>query len=267
MDAFKLIVTFYWSIVGAAVGSFLNAAADRLVKRESLLLPASHCDVCQHPLGALDLIPVVSYIALRGRCRYCGARIGARSLWVELGTALLFALAAWQIAPQTAGTLLELGLVSALLGILMLVTVTDLEHGLILDRVIWPGLALALVYTLTRGWPAMGSYILGGLAGAGLILLIRAVVPEGMGEGDVKLTAFIGLSCGLRGLGFALFIGFVVGGIIAAGLLATGRKKRGDTLPLGPFLALGGAVALLYTPQLLLLFDRLSLWLWVWSQG
>lgn len=267
MDLFKLIVTVYWGIIGAAVGSFLNAAADRLVKRVSLLTPASHCDMCQHPLGALDLIPVVSYLALRGRCRYCGAPIGARSLWVELGTALVFALAAWQMAPQDVTTLLELGMVSAFLGILMLVTVTDLEHGLILDRVMWPGLALALLYALTRGWPALGSHVLGGLAGAGLILLIRAVVPEGMGEGDVKLTAFIGLTCGLRGLGFALFIGFVVGGIIAAILLAAGRKKRGDTLPLGPFLALGGAVALLYTPELWLGFNRLSLWLWVWWRG
>ncbi len=266
MDTLTLLVTMYWGLIGAAVGSFLNAAADRLVKGTSLLFPASHCDACQHTLGPLDMIPVVSYLALRGRCRYCGARIGARSLWVELGTAFSFTLAALAFPPHDTPGLFHLTLLSALLCILILVTVTDLEHGLILDRVIWPGIALAGVAALTRGWATLPEFLLGGAAGAGLIWLIRRIVPEGMGEGDVKLTAFIGLSCGLRGLGFALFIGFVVGGLIAAVLLATGRKKRGDTLPLGPFLALGGAVALLYTPQLLALFDRLSLLLWLWMR-
>ncbi len=264
MDTPALLMTIYWSLIGAAIGSFLNMAADRLPRRQSLLYPASHCDACQHPLGPLDLIPVVSYLVLRGRCRYCGARIGPRSLLLEASSALLFALAARQFQPENTAGLLTLFLVSTLLGVYLLVTVTDLEHGLILDRVIWPGLGLAGLYALTRGWPALGEHLAGGLVGALLIGLILKLVPEGMGEGDLKLTAFIGLSCGLKGLGLALFIGFVVGGIVAAFLLLTGRKRRGDTLPLGPFLALGGSIALLYTPALLRLFDQLSLLLY-WS--
>ncbi len=267
MSTLTLLITIYWGLIGAAVGSFLNAAADRLVKGESLLYPSSHCDACKHPLGALDLIPIFSYVVLRGRCRYCGTRIGIRSLAVELSSALLFALSAAQAPPQTLGELLNLGLLSALLCIFILVTVTDLEHGLILDRVIWPGMGIALAYALTRGWPALGYHLLAGGIGAALIAVILKLVPEGMGEGDLKLTAFIGLSCGLQGLGFALFIGFVAGGLVAALLLATRRKRRGDTLPLGPFLALGGVLALLYTPQLLALFDRLSLLLWLWWWG
>ncbi len=262
MDTLTPLIVVYWTLIGAAVGSFLNMAADRLLKNESLLFPTSHCDACQHPLAPLDLIPVVSYLALRGRCRYCGARIGLRSLLVEAGTALLFALAAAAFTPRTAGELLTLTLVSLLLSLLVLVTVTDLEHGLILDRVTLPGMVVAGMYALTRGWPALSEHLLGGVVGALFIWLIIRLVPEGMGEGDLKLTALIGLSCGLKGLGLALFLGFVSGGIVAAALLLTGRKKRGDTLPLGPFLALGGAIALLYTPALLRLFDGLSWWLW-----
>jgi len=262
METPTLLILVYWTLIGAAVGSFLNMAADRLLKDESLLFPASHCDACQHPLAPLDLIPVVSYLALRGRCRYCGAPIGRRSLLVEAGTALLFALAAATFIPRTAGELLTLMLVSLLLSLLVLVTVTDLEHGLILDRVTWPGMAVAGIYALTRGWPALGEHLAGGLIGALFIWLILKLVPGGMGEGDLKLTALIGLSCGLKGLGLALFLGFVSGGIVAAALLCTGRKQRGDTLPLGPFLALGGAISLLYTPALLRLFDWLSWALW-----
>lgn len=252
------LILVFWTITGAAVGSFLNVAADRLVAGGSLLRPPSHCPHCGCRLTPLEMIPVLSYLALNGKCNTCGARIGPRTLWVEAGSALLFALVAARHV--TAGRIDWASLLfqSAIIAILLLVTVTDLEHGLILDRIIGPALGLAALAAFLSGWPALGWRLGGAILGAGLITLIIALVPEGMGWGDAKLTGLIGLTLGLPGLWFALFIGFVTGGVIAALLLATGKVKRGDTLPLGPFLALGGVIALLYETELLTAFNALS---------
>lgn len=248
----------FWGVLGAAVGSFLNVAADRLITGASLSQPPSHCPACQRRLRAWELLPVISYLALRGRCRTCGARIGARSLGVELGTGLLFALAASR--PETAllSAWPRLAFAAAYLAALLLVTVTDLEHGLILNRVLAPVAALAVLDAALRGWPEFGLRLGAGALGAGLIALIIALVPGGMGWGDVKLTGFIGLITGLPGLGFALFIGFVGGGLVAALLLLTGKVRRGQTLPLGPFLTLGATATVLYGPLLLQGFHALA---------
>ena len=247
-----------WTVVGLSVGSFLNVVADRLPERASLLHPPSRCPSCERRLSPFELIPVLSYVFLRGRCRSCGARIGARTVLVESVCGLLFALVALQTRTLTGFRWLVLFLHSTYLAVLVLVTVTDLQHGLIFDRVTFPALALAAVHALLQGWPELGFRFAGGALGAGIIALIILLVPGGMGWGDAKLAGFIGLITGLPGLLFALFIGFVSGGLVGAGLLASGRAERGDTLPLGPFLAFGGAVALLYEDALLRLFQNLS---------
>ena len=252
------LLTLYWILAGAAVGSFLNVAADRLVAGDSLLQPPSRCPGCGKRLQPLEMVPILSYLALRGRCRTCGAQIGLRTLLVETGSALLFGLAA--LSASTAGRIawLDLLFASAYLAALLLITITDWEHGLILDRVTFPALGLAALDALRRGWPAYGWRLGGAIIGAGLIALIIYLVPEGMGWGDAKLCAFLGAILGLPGLWFALFIGFVSGGLIGGVLLATGGAQRGDRLPLGPFLTLGGAVTLLYGAQLWAWFNALS---------
>lgn len=248
----------FWGMLGAAVGSFLNVVADRLPGGGSLLAPPSHCGTCGRRLGPLDLVPVVSYLALRGRCRTCGTAIGARALWVEVGTGLLFALAAWRITPWDAVSGVKLVLVSAYLAVLLVVTVTDLEHGLILNRVMIPAIGLGLVGAPLAGWPDLLCHLGGGLLGVGLIALIIRLVPGGMGWGDARLAGFVGLATGLPGLFFSLFVGFVSGGLVAGALLVSGRVRRGEVIPLGPFLALGGAATLLFGNQMLRAFDALS---------
>jgi leader peptidase (prepilin peptidase)/N-methyltransferase len=255
------LLLVFWAVLGVAIGSFLNLAADRLPEDESLLSPASHCGVCGRRLRPAELVPVWSYLAQRGRCRSCGATIGARTLWVELAAGLLFALAVRQIAPTNRQEWMTLLLTSAYLAVLLLVTVTDLEHGLIFNRVVYPALGLALAGALLAGWSDLLAHLGGGLLGAGLIWLIITLVPGGMGWGDLRLSGFIGLTTGLPGLLFALFVGFVSGGLVAAGLLASGRLQRGDTIPLGPFLALGGGATLLYGAEMLRVFHALSAWL------
>jgi leader peptidase (prepilin peptidase)/N-methyltransferase len=247
-----------WTLLGFAVGSFLNAAADRIPAGQSLITPPSRCGACGKRLRPIELVPVFSYLAQRGRCRSCGGAIGARTLLVELGTGILFCLAAWRCLPASASAWLQLVLVSLYLAILVLVTVTDLEHGLIPNRAMLPAIALALVGALLSGWPEMLYHLLGGVLGAGVIVLVILLVPRGMGWGDARLAGFVGLITGLPGVLFALFVGFVSGGLVAGTLLATGRRHRGDTVPLGPFLALGGGAALLYAEEMLAAFKALA---------
>ena len=252
-----LLVSF-WSVTGLAVGSFLNLVADRLPRGGSLLAPASHCEACSHRLSPAELVPVGSYVAQGGRCRACGAAIGIRSPVVEFGTGLVFALAAWRIAPSNLAEWVVLLLTSAYLSVLVVITVTDLEHGLILNRMVVPALGLAMFGALLAGWPELLYRLAGGLLGAGVLALIIVLVPGGMGWGDARLAAFVGLVTGLPGTLFALFVGFVSGGVIAGLLMATGVRQRGETIPLGPFLALGGGTALLYGREMLTVFHALS---------
>ncbi|HEY76333.1 MAG TPA: prepilin peptidase [Thermoflexia bacterium] len=254
------LLAIFWGLMGAAVGSFLNVVADRLPTGGSLLSPPSHCPHCGTQLRPAELVPVVSYLALRGRCRSCGAPIGRRTLIVEAGTGLLFALAAHRLPPMSLRGWIELILVSMYLGVLVVVTVTDIEHGLILNRVMYPALGIGAVGAVLMGWPEGAYRLAGGAVGAGVILLILLLVPGGMGWGDLRLAGFVGLVTGLPGVLFALFVAFVSGGVVAGALLASGRRRRGDTLPLGPFLALGGTVVLLYGDVLVRAFWALATW-------
>jgi leader peptidase (prepilin peptidase)/N-methyltransferase len=225
----------------------------------SIATPPSHCGACGRQLDALDLIPVFSYLLLRGRCRTCGAAIGARVFWVEVLTGAVFGLVAAQIAPTTILDWLRLSLTSLYLSALITVTVTDLEHQLILDVVVWPVIAVAVIDLFVTNMAALPSHLMGGAIGAGLIAVIIWLVPDGMGWGDAKLAGFIGLIVGLSGILFALFVAFVSGGIVGGVLLASGRKQRGQTIALGPFLAIGGAFILLIgSDTAVRAFDSLS---------
>lgn len=252
------LVALAWGALGTATGSFLNVVADRLPAGKSLLSPPSHCPACGRRLRAAELVPIFSYLALRGRCRACGASVGVRTPAVEGATGLLFALAAWRIAPADLGRWASLLLTSAYLAVLVVVAITDLEHGLILDRVILPATGLGLLGALLTGWPGLLHHLGGSLLGAGAITLIITLVPGGMGWGDAKLAGFVGLVTGLPGVLFALFVAFVSGGLVAAMLMATGRRRVGDRVPLGPFLAFGGGVALLYGEEMVQAFNALS---------
>ena len=239
------MLILFWLLLGVSIGSFINVVADRLPASRSIATPLSHCGACGRRLTALDLIPVISYLALRGRCRTCGASIGPRVFWVELLTGALFACVAAQIAPADVAGWLRMILISLYLIVFITVTVTDIEHQLILDVVIYPAIAVAVMGVVITEVSALPAHLLGGAIGAGLIALIIWLVPGGMGWGDAKLAGFIGLVVGLNGLPFALFVAFVSGGIVGGVLLATRRKQRGQTIALGTFLAVGGAFIML----------------------
>lgn len=241
-----------YSLLGLAVGSFLNLCIDRLPEGRSILSPPSYCEACEHRLAPFDLIPVLSYLWLRGRCRYCAAPIPLRILAVELATGLLFALL-WQLYDNT----LQLALATLYTLLLIVILVIDLERHRILNSMVYPGFALGLLTAPFVPHHYFLELLGGGLMGFGLLFLIALAYPGGMGMGDVKLAALIGLMVGFPEILVALFLSFVAGGIAAASLMLGGFKGRRDPIPFGPFLAIGGMVSMLYGETILAWTTRL----------
>ena len=230
-------------VIGAAVGSFLNVVADRLPAGQSLVDPPSHCPSCQLRLSARDMVPILSYVWVRGGCRGCSARIPLRLFVVELISGLLFL-----------GIYLKYGLtVEAVVlavasSILIAVALIDLERGLILNVIVFPSAVAALV--LAPFWTELGlsRAFLGnsGMVAAFLIFFVLLLIfPHGMGGGDVKLAGLIGLLVGFPSFLLALWAAVVTGGIIAILLIALRMKSRKETIPFGPFLVLGALIGLL----------------------
>jgi len=249
MTALEIVL---FALLGLAVGSFLNLCIDRLPLGKSIISPPSHCDACQQRLKTWDLVPLFSYLWLRGRCRYCGAHIPRRLPLVELATALLFALLSWQY-----GLSLQLAIALIYASLFLVIFVIDLEHGLVLDKVVYPGMALAFVFSFFWPWPELVwpdigvlSALLGGAIGFGLILIPYLISRGGMGGGDVKLAGLIGLVTGFPLVFFALFLGILGGGLVAIALLISGVKSRKEPIPFGPFLAAAAMVTLIWGPAM-----------------
>ena len=255
----EILLTIIFALLGLAVGSFLNVCIDRLPQNKSIVLPPSHCEACQHKLSAKDLIPVFSYLRLRGRCRYCHASIPRRVFLVELATAVIFALLYWHYGLSS-----ELGVMVFYACLFIVVFVIDLEHGLILNKAVYPAMVVALLLALLpQSWltreiwltqivkPGIASAALGGAIGFAIFLLIALVSRGGMGWGDVKLAALIGLATGFPLVFAAIIMGAILGGIVAVALLIARRKKRRDPIPFGPFLAVAAMVTLLWGSNIL----------------
>ena len=228
-------------VLGAMVGSFLNVCASRLPKGRSLWMPGSACPACASPIRWYDNIPILSFLLLRGRCRDCKERISWRYPIVETGTALLFALAYFQIGWRS-----DLLLALVLLSALIVITAVDLEHQLIPDRITLPGIVAGFAGSVALGRGSWLGFLLGIILGGGVFFLIIVLSGGGMGGGDMKLGAMLGAFLGWKLLLLGLFLAAFLGGAVAAALLAAGRKGRKDPLPFGPFLAFGGAVSLLW---------------------
>jgi len=240
-------------LLGFAVGSFLNVCIDRLPDGQSILRPRSHCPACKTVLAARDLVPVLSYLFLRGRCRYCSAPIPLRVLLVEAGSGLLFLLL-W----SRYGTSLDFVFIALVACVLIVALVIDFEHLLIPNRLIYPAIGAALLAMPLAVGPGLSQALWGGVIGLGLLLLIVLVYPRGMGLGDVKLAALVGLVVGFPLVLLALFLSFVLGGAVGAAAVLARRAGMKDALPFAPFLAMGGMVALLYGEEILRWYPGLT---------
>lgn len=234
-----------FGLLGLAVGSFLNVCIDRLPVGQNLLRPPSRCPACERRLAVKDLIPVFSYLWLRGRCRYCQAHIPRRVLWIELGTGLVFALLWWLY-----GLTPELGVMSFYYCLLLVILVIDLEHGLILNKVVYPAIVIALIIAAFGSSFGVVMGLMGGGVGLLAMLVIALIYRGGMGWGDVKMAGLVGVMVGFPNVLVALLLAVVGGGLVAAVLLALRIKKRGDALAFGPFLASATVVAFLWGQNL-----------------
>jgi len=230
-----------FALLGLAVGSFLNLCIDRLPVGKSIISPPSCCDACQQRLKPWDLVPLFSFLWLRGHCRHCSAHIPIRLPIVELATGLLFASLCWH---YDLGSQLVMALLYACLFLVILVI--DLEHGLVLDIVVYPGIALALIFSFF--WPDLGiaMAVSGSAVGFGLMLIPYLISRGGMGGGDVKLAALIGLATGFPHVFVSLLLAFFAGGLVAIFLLLFGVKKRKQAIPFAPFLATAAMVTLVW---------------------
>lgn len=227
-------------VLGAVFGSFLNVVTFRLPRRESLVKPRSHCTSCGAPVRLYDNVPILSWLLLRGHCRDCSAQISPRYPLVEGATALLCAGAV--IAHSGAA---EIALSVALVLVLVPAAVIDLEHRIIPNRLNAVGAVLALGLGVALDPSGEPGRLIAAAGAGGFLLAAALAYPGGMGMGDVKLAGVMGLFLGAAvapALLIALLSGVLVGAVIIARKGAHAGRKT--AVPFGPFLALGGILAI-----------------------
>lgn len=253
---------------GLIFGSFLNVVVYRVPRKESIVRPASRCTNCGHELSALDNIPVLSWVMLRGRCRYCGTSISIRYPAAELLTAAVWIVAVVrreQLAPPgTPGDGIAWQLLAFLpfLWVLVALSLIDLEHKILPNKIVYPSVLvavplLAITAALGPGLDPWLRALLGGVAGAGGFLVVALISPAGMGMGDVKLAGLIGLFLAYLGWGrlaVGFFASFALGAVSGIVLMLAGRAGRKTAIPFGPFMALGALISVLAGETLLDLY-------------
>ncbi len=248
-------------LLGLLAGSFGNVVIARVPEGASVVRPRSACPACAAPIAPRDNVPVLSWLLLRGRCRACGARIAARYPLVELGTAAVFAAVAARVG-------LDWALPGFLLfaWTLLVVAVIDVRTRRIPNRLTYPltpALAVLLgVAALLQGDPDVAlRAVLGGAAAFGALYLLALINPAGMGYGDVKLAAFIGVGLGYLGWAhvvLGVFGAFFLGGTVAIVLLVTRLRGRKDMLPFGPYLSAAALLAVLVGTPVIDAYRRMA---------
>lgn len=249
MELFYVSLFFLYGII---FGSFFNVVGLRMPKKESIIAPPSHCTTCHYKLGVLDLIPVFSYVFLRGRCRNCQTKISAIYPVMELITGLLFALSYWLIGFQ-----LELVVALLFISLLIIITVSDIQYMLIPNKILLPfGLVLFILRFFSPLSPWWDS-LAGAVIGFGILLLIGIVSKGGMGGGDIKLFFVIGLVLGTLHTLLTLFLAALIGSIVGIIILRIKGKGRKTPIPFGPSIAVGAIIAYFFGTELVDLYGNL----------
>ena len=292
----SILSTIFAGLLGLAFGSFMNVCLSRWPAGESVVQPRSHCRHCGRTLAWWENVPLISWLALGGRCRTCKSWIGWRYPLVEFSVAALWAYILWQVSKQfhVSEIANQLGIISPHIGFIPLIgtlffiwllvgiAVLDAEHFWIADAATLPGIVLGIAFSVlseslsqtplleqSEFWIQMGEHLLGILAAAGLILLIRWLYwlvrrREGIGLGDAKLMALLAAWLGLPQALLAFGIGIVLGTLTGVVLLVLPSARRdseswaASKLPLGTFLCIGGIASSLWGSQLLNMYERLA---------
>ncbi|MCZ0702407.1 leader peptidase (prepilin peptidase)/N-methyltransferase [Natronobacillus azotifigens] len=228
----ELFLYAYIFVLGAILGSFYNVVGMRVPVGESIVKPRSHCPNCKHILRWTELIPVLSFLSQKGQCRNCKQKISPTYLFFECLTAILFVLSALAI-----GWSVELFVALSLVSLLIIITISDFRTMLIPDAVLIFFLvifiSLRIFSPLTPWWDS----ILGAMVGFTLLLLLAIVSKGGMGGGDIKLFGVLGIVLGTTGVLLTLFFASLVGAIVGLIGMVSGKTKRGNPIPFGPFIS------------------------------
>jgi len=258
----QLHFLFYFLVFvfGLAVGSFLNCVIYRLETDRSFLKGRSFCPYCKHTLGWQDLIPVFSFLFLKGKCRYCSKKISWQYPLVELATALLFVLVVNnQLLVINFQTLLSTFYFLLSIFFLIIIFVYDLKYYIIPDKVIFPAILAVIIWLGLDSIffnPFPQSYLLNSIssalgAGAFFLALVLLSKETWMGWGDVKLVFFMGLFLGFPKILVALFSAFLIGAIIGIGLIVAAKKTLKSEIPFGPFLVTGTFLAMFWGEEII----------------
>lgn len=237
-----MIVYFMIFIFGAIIGSFLNVCIYRIPRGESIAFPPSHCTSCKKEIKWYDLIPIISYIFLRGKCRYCREKISIRYPIVEFITALLF-LADYNIYGLTFDFVKYITFMSFLIVIGMIdYDTTDVYFSTTLSGIVS---GVIFIGVLDYNTLPVKSYIYGGILGGGFLALIILITKGGMGWGDAEISLMSGLFLGFKLTILMLFLSFIIGSIVGIVLILLGKKSKKDYIPFGPYIALSAVLCVL----------------------
>ena len=238
--------TAFLFLFGLLIGSFLTVVAHRVPRGESVVGGRSHCPSCGAQIAAYDNVPILSWLLLRGRARCCGAPISPRYPLTELATGVLYAVTAFVLWNDAGQVVLGLAFVTMLVAI----TLTDLERRIIPNKILLVGAIAGVAIAAVADPGSLPERGISLAAAGGLLFAVALAYPRGMGMGDVKLAAVMGLYLG-RSVAPALLIAFAAGSLVGLALIARhGAAARKQAVPFGPFLAFGGVVGLLAGDQI-----------------
>ncbi|MCK5139226.1 MAG: prepilin peptidase [Thermodesulfovibrionia bacterium] len=248
-------------VFGSVVGSFLNVCIYRIPRGMSIIIPSSRCPSCSTPIEPWNNIPIISYILLRGRCRFCKEKISLQYPIVESLNAFLYMIIVWRFGTSIAWFLL---VYFVFVSSLIIITFIDIEHQIIPDRITLPGILLALIFGATIlpdpfsrfDFLGFSNSFIGVVLGGGLFYLIavlgKAVFKkDAMGGGDIKMMAMVGGFLGWKGVILTTFLGSLLGSVIGISLLLMKGREWGSKIPFGPYLALGTLISMLSGQELL----------------
>lgn len=237
----EIVIAVLIFIYGLVLGSFYNVVGLRVPKGESIVRPPSHCTICNRNLTAKDLVPVFSYVFLKGKCRGCGTKIHWIYPVIELSTGVLFTFAYLQL-----GLTWEFIISLLFISLLIIITVSDIAYMLIPDKILLffliPLVIGRIISPLDPWWDSM----VGAIVGFGILLLVAMVSKGGMGGGDIKLFFVIGVVLGTVSSLVTLFLASVIGTVVGIITLKISKQGRKTPIPFGPSIAIAAIISFFY---------------------
>ncbi|KGM94539.1 peptidase A24 [Clostridium novyi A str. 4552] len=241
------MISIIFFILGTIIGSFLNVCICRIPAGESIVYPPSHCSNCKNNIKPYDLIPIISYVILKGQCRYCNEKISIKSPLMELFTGIMFL-----------GLYLKFGITLELIKYLILFSFLIVIGGIdcnttdVYFSTTSAGIGIGALF-LAANWYfklPIKTYFIGAIIG-GIFILLIAVLTGGMGFGDVEICILSGIYIGTKLTILMLFLSFILGGAVGAILIISKKKSRKDYIPFGPYISIATMISVLFGEKII----------------